>query len=126
MRDITGGFTLLELIVLRLLSERPMYAQEVVHIFSDRTGALMRPGAGSIYPLLKNLTAKGLLTATQIGSRTFYTLETAGLERLEQLEAEWQQLSRMIKALLVNGPRNTDLEIPGSRELNPKSASLSA
>ena len=50
--------------VMGLLEQRPMYGYELVVALQERTGGVLAMGQSTLYPLLYNLEAKGLVKAT--------------------------------------------------------------
>lgn len=49
-------------VVLWLLSDRPMNGAEIIRAVEDFTWGFWRPSPGSVYPLLKQLEAEGLVS----------------------------------------------------------------
>lgn len=50
--------------VLKLLERRPMYGYELVEALATKTGGVLDMGQSTLYPMLYNLEAKGLIEAT--------------------------------------------------------------
>lgn len=50
--------------ILTLLGERPMYGYELITALEERSGGRWRPSPGAIYPALRRLTEKQLITAS--------------------------------------------------------------
>lgn len=48
--------------ILTLLDEQPMYGYELIGALDERSGGRWKPSAGSIYPALKRLEDRGLIT----------------------------------------------------------------
>ncbi len=48
--------------VLTLLDEQPMHGYELITAMAERSGGRWKPSAGSIYPALKRLEHRGLIT----------------------------------------------------------------
>lgn len=71
---------MLSFMVLWLLASRPMYGQELAKEIGKRRGE--KPNPGTIYPALKDLTARGLIAVGQKGRNTVYELTPAGRESL--------------------------------------------
>ncbi len=67
---------MLSFMVLWLLSSRPMYGQEIATEIGKRRGE--KPNPGTIYPALKDLTARGLIKGQLNGRNTVYELTSAG------------------------------------------------
>ncbi len=77
MCDMRG---MLSFMVLWLLSKRPMHGQELATEIQKRKGD--RPNPGTIYPALKGLTSKGLVTQHSEGRNRVYELTPKGRETL--------------------------------------------
>ena len=86
----------LELAVLGLLHETPMHGYELRKRLNSLLGAFRAFGYGSLYPCLKDLLARGLISDDAVGnspakplagrrSKIVYRLTADGKERLEDL-----------------------------------------
>lgn len=73
----------LHLVLLALLSVRPMHGYELMGELAARMGRRYRPSPGSIYPAIRSLEAEGLIDATDDDPRT-YGLTTEGHAALER------------------------------------------
>src|SRR6202012_2752761 len=86
-----------ELMVLRLLKAQEMYGYEIVQAISAKTGGVVTPGEGVVYPLLHALEKDGALKSrrkTVNGrSRVYYTLTARGAKRLAALTGDWTALN---------------------------------
>lgn len=93
-----------ELMVLRLLQAQEMYGYEIVQAISARTGGMVAPGEGVIYPLLHALEKDGALKSrrkTVNGrSRVYYTLTARGAKRLASLTGDWTALNLAVQQVL--------------------------
>jgi PadR family transcriptional regulator, regulatory protein PadR len=67
---------MLSFMVLWLLSNRPMYGQELATEIGKRKGE--KPNPGTIYPALKDLTNRGLIKGQLRGRNTVYELTPTG------------------------------------------------
>lgn len=77
----------LPLVLLALLSERPMHGYEIMADLSRLFGPAYRPSPGSVYPAVDALEAEGLIAGrTAAGRTTFAT--TAGGDRALAERAE--------------------------------------
>ncbi|MEE2972359.1 MAG: helix-turn-helix transcriptional regulator [Planctomycetota bacterium] len=102
--------------VLSLLASGEMYGYELVEALADRTAGVLDMGQSTLYPLLYNLEAKGLVQSERRRSeqgreRKYYALTSAGEERLEADRAQWQavtgamrELGVVVRGLLDPGP----------------------
>jgi PadR family transcriptional regulator PadR len=92
--------------VLKLLSLRPMYGYELVENLAQRTQGVLDMGQATLYPMLYNLEAKGLIRAAweQADSgrdRKYYHLTDRGRKRLAEDIAQWRTLGRAMTDLGV-------------------------
>jgi PadR family transcriptional regulator, regulatory protein PadR len=77
MCDMRG---MLSFMILWLLSNRPMYGQELAKEIGKRRGD--RPNPGTIYPALKDLSKRGLIVGRLRGRNLVYELTPAGEDSL--------------------------------------------
>jgi PadR family transcriptional regulator PadR len=96
-----------ELMILRLLRDTEMYGYEIVQAIAARTGAVITPGEGVVYPVLHGLEKDGALKShrkTVNGrSRVYYALTAKGAKRLARLTANWTSLNGAVQAVLAGG-----------------------
>lgn len=95
-----------ELLVLKLLSERAMYGYEIIQIVNDRTDGAFNWKEGTLYPVLHRLENQGFLdTEWQTGDtgkkRKYYQLTRKGLSHAENKVAEWSTFTRSVNAVLI-------------------------
>ncbi len=103
------------LAVLKLLQHRHMYGYELVEAVSERTKGVLSLGQSTLYPLLYNLEAKGLIEATwETGDtgrdRKYYRLTTKGKKRLTEDEKQWSALVGAMQALGVGAASCVSVE----------------
>jgi PadR family transcriptional regulator PadR len=93
-----------ELLVLRLLGQRPMYGYELVKSIRLVTGDAISLGEGVVYPLLHGLERSGALRAkrqaTNGRTRVYYALTAKGRKRLQRLTDEWERVSSGVNVAL--------------------------
>ena len=92
---------MLEYCVMLLLRHQPLYAADIITRLKD---AKMIVVEGTLYPLLNRLKKDALLKyewqeSTQGPPRKYYALTDEGLDLLQQLDANWQDLSLTVKIL---------------------------
>ena len=95
------------LAVLKLLERGEMYGYELIEALSKRTDGVLGLGQSTLYPLLYNLEAKGLVEgvwreakASEGGrERKYYRLTGAGKKRLAADTKQWLALSAAMSAL---------------------------
>jgi PadR family transcriptional regulator PadR len=99
-------------IVLEILSRGQMYGYELTQAIEQRSSQILTLGKGTLYPLLYNLEAKGLVTAETIQAdnkrkRRYYSITSTGKE---MLNTQKKQLSKLNEAVnLVFGSFNPDV-----------------
>lgn len=99
-----------ELLVLKLLSERSMYGYEIIQIVNERTNGEFNWKEGTLYPVLHRLEGNGYLaTDWQIGDtgkrRKYYLLTTKGMSHVKSKVTEWNTFSRSVNAVLFQPAR---------------------
>ncbi len=80
--------------VLRLLTTGEMYGYELVEALARRSEGVLTMGQSTLYPLLYNLEAKGLVksrwaTSDSGRERRYYTITGKGRRRLSAQEKQW-------------------------------------
>ena len=103
-----------ELLILRLLSARPMYGYELVQAIRLATNARIEFGEGCVYPLLHRLEADGLLVSrreTVAGRERFvYRVTVPGRKQLAQRIGVWEEITGAVRlALQGNAHSESDL-----------------
>lgn len=85
-----------ELLVLRLLAERPMHGYDLVQAIRAASHEELNFGEGCLYPLLHKLEAAGHLSSRREKlegrSRVVYRVTVAGQGRLAETLAEWRRV----------------------------------
>lgn len=96
-----------EMLILELLSRRPMYGYELVQAIRTSTGEALEFGEGCVYPILHRLEAQGLLAASKHAVagrvRVVYEVTTAGHEQLEQSLSAWQRVVTAVEHAFAGG-----------------------
>jgi len=112
-----------ELLVLELLSRRPMYGYELVQAIKDESGGTLEFGEGCVYPILHRLEAEKLLTSREqaAGGRTRIVYETTarGRARLAESISTWQRISEAINHALEGGEERERASILRLRPQQP-------
>jgi PadR family transcriptional regulator, regulatory protein PadR len=90
--------------VLKLLERSEMYGYEIVQALARSTDGLLELGQSTLYPMLYNLEAKGLVEASWRDSdagreRKYYRLTPKGKRRLASDTAQWQSVASAMQAL---------------------------
>src|ERR1700742_1616871 len=85
-----------ELVVLELLSRRPMYGYELVQAIKDESCGALEFGEGCIYPLLHKLEARGDLASRRLDvggrSRVVYRVTQNGSKQRSASAAQWSKV----------------------------------
>jgi PadR family transcriptional regulator PadR len=102
-----------ELLILRLLQQAEMYGYEIVQAIRSRSGSVIEVGEGVVYPVLHGLEQNGAVKSrrkTVNGrSRIYYSLTTAGAQRLANLTSVWTSLTSAIQIMLAGGQNGAAL-----------------
>jgi PadR family transcriptional regulator, regulatory protein PadR len=90
--------------VLKLLESGERYGYQLVELLARRTDGVLDMGQSTLYPLLYNLEAKGLIegvwrSAESGRQRKYYRLTSKGRRRLAHDTAQWQALARALHSL---------------------------
>jgi PadR family transcriptional regulator PadR len=98
-RELLKGIA--PVVVLEILSRGEMYGYELSEAVEQRSGKVLTLGKGTLYPLLYNLEAKGLVVAQwQDGDtgrkRRYYSITSKGRE---ELAGQKQQLGELFEGL---------------------------
>jgi PadR family transcriptional regulator PadR len=100
--------------VLKLLERGEMYGYEIVEALERRTDGVLAMGQSTLYPMLYNLEAKGLVAARwdESGSRPrkYYRLTESGRTRLATDAATWHRLTTAMGALGLTRCRPAGME----------------
>lgn len=105
--------------VLRLLKDGEMYGYEVVAALAERSEGVLAMGQSTLYPMLYNLEAKGLIEgvwreADSGRDRKYYRLTDKGRARLAADLKQWEALSRAMTGLGVPGVTPTSRTVSGN------------
>jgi PadR family transcriptional regulator PadR len=96
----------LDMILLTLLAERPMYGYELIATLEERGGESFLLKEGTLYPVLYRLESAGLIeprweTADRGVPRKYYTLTPSGRAQLRGLVADWRAFAATVERLLA-------------------------
>lgn len=94
------------LAVLHLLESREMYGYELVEALDRRSDGVLAMGQSTVYPLLYNLEAKGLVRSRWEKSesgrkRKYYALTRKGTKELAAQRRQWRSLVEAMVRLEV-------------------------
>jgi PadR family transcriptional regulator PadR len=95
----------LEMVLLRLISERQMYGYQLAASLEQRGGSLFRIKEGTLYPILYRLESAGYITSRwetlERGvPRKYYQLTRPGEKYLQARLAEWRDFTAAIDRLM--------------------------
>jgi PadR family transcriptional regulator, regulatory protein PadR len=96
------------LAILRLLEGGEKYGYELVELLERRTDGVLAMGQSTLYPLLYNLEAKGLIaarveTADNGRPRKYYRLTDKGKRKLARDRKQWEAMSIAMGKLGIAG-----------------------
>lgn len=95
--------------VLRLLAGGERYGYELIKLLERQSDGVLAMGQSTLYPLLYNLEAKGLIasrtaTADNGRPRKYYRLTDRGKRQLDRDRAQWEALAAAMGKLgLIGG-----------------------
>ncbi|MEM9083313.1 MAG: helix-turn-helix transcriptional regulator [Planctomycetota bacterium] len=95
--------------VLQLLSTGEMYGYELVEQLARQSGNVLAMGQSTLYPMLYNLEAKGLVkgedrTASNGRRRRYYHLTAKGKKKLITDKEQWTAVNDALTKLGVINP----------------------
>jgi PadR family transcriptional regulator PadR len=100
-------------LVLKLLSERPMYGYEIAMTLAKQSENVFSLAQGTLYPLLYSLERKGLIHISKKvrdkktgRERLYYSLTKKGAETLEQDLATWTDIVKGMSLILKTSYAN--------------------
>jgi len=92
---------IVQLWLLLLLSDRPMYGYEIIRELERRFSGYWQPKTGTVYPALEKMEENGLVTG-QIEfrehrpDRKHYAITTKGMDKLKSSMKQWAKMTEMI------------------------------
>lgn len=89
--------------VLQLLGQREQYGYELAAALDARSGGVLAMGQSTLYPMLYNLEAKGLIASRwEKGDgrkRKYYQLTDSGRRRLAKETTQWRAVTEAMIAM---------------------------
>ena len=87
----------MEMLLLKLLSQRDLYGYEIVQLFKDLSNNIIVISVGNMYPMLYKLEEKGWISSYKksVGKRMdriYYHLTDIGNTELKQMIIDYQTL----------------------------------
>jgi len=77
----------LQLLILRLLDEKPSHGYEIIKALDEHSNGFYVPSPGMVYPALTYLEELGFASVEAVGARKQYHISTAGKAHLEKNRA---------------------------------------
>ncbi len=99
---------LLRYYILHKIAQKPIHGYEIIQDIDSKTEGAWRPGAGSLYPILKKLVSEGLIKAeaqpSEEATRRVYQITPKGVESLahaKEMFASFQQRFGSLRRLFI-------------------------
>lgn len=101
---------LLRYYILHKIAQKPIHGYEIIQDIDSKTEGAWRPGAGSLYPILKKLVSEGLIKAepeqsAEATTRRVYQITPKGVESLahaKEMFANFQQRFGSLRRLFID------------------------
>ena len=100
---------LLRYYILHKIAQKPIHGYEIIQDIDSKTEGAWRPGAGSLYPILKKLVSEGLIKAepepSAEATRRVYQITPKGIESLghaKEMFANFQQRFGSLRRLFID------------------------
>ena len=95
-------------VVLEILSRGKMYGYELSEALEQRSTGILSLGRGTLYPLLYNLEAKGLVAAEweeneHARKRRYYSITSKGKAELASKKEQWMALQQGVNLVFGMG-----------------------
>ncbi len=104
-KSLISGST--SMLILRLLEEKDMYGYEMIEKLRRKSQNVFELKAGTLYPLLHGMVAKGLLDSyeqEEAGkTRKYYHITREGIKILGEKKEEWSVYSQAVINVLEIG-----------------------
>src|SRR5438445_9193742 len=99
---------LLRYYILHKIAQKPIHGYEIIQDIDSKTEGALRPGAGSLYPILKKLVSEGLIKAepepSDEATRRVYHITPKGVESLghaKEMFTNFQQRFGSLRRLFI-------------------------
>jgi PadR family transcriptional regulator PadR len=95
-------------LILSLLTDRPMYAYEMLQEADRRSARALQLKEGTLYPALHQMERDGLLKAAWRNgptgrARKYYTLTAKGQRQAASKRRQWTGIAAAMRAILGDG-----------------------
>jgi len=96
----------LEMILLKLISDRSMYGYELISTLERRGGQQFQLKEGTLYPVLYRLENAGFIqakweTLDRGVPRKYYNLTETGMRQMQTLVDDWQDFCAAVNRLII-------------------------
>ena len=95
----------MEMLILRLLSEKDMYGYEMIDTLRKRSQNVFELKAGTLYPLLHGLEDKQFLVSYEkevLGKvRKYYQITKDGKRHLEEKKTQWKEYAGAVTRVMA-------------------------
>jgi len=105
-KEMRKGF--LKMIVLKIISERPIHGYDIIGEIESKTMGRWVPSPGSIYPALEFLESRGYIMMEEIDRKKVYTITEDGKEALKYIDQRRRELAREINAIFEDTTEESD------------------
>jgi PadR family transcriptional regulator, regulatory protein PadR len=104
--DLTRS--MVESIVLKLVSEKALYGYEIIKVVNRRTDGAFQWKEGTLYPVLHRLENSKLIesywqVADNGRKRKYYSISKKGLKQFEKKSEQWSSFSLAVNKILLAG-----------------------
>jgi len=89
---------ILQYLILRALSEKPMHGYEIMRSLGEEFGGFYRPSAGAIYPVLQTLEDEGYIKGEEQEEKRIYSITPKGTEFMRKSEEKFKAIIEKRKA----------------------------
>lgn len=97
----------ISMMLLKLISEEDMYGYQMIDTLRQRSQNVFDMKAGTLYPLLHELVAKGYVTTYEREAngktRIYYSITRSGKNQLLEKRKEWETFSQAVNNVLMQG-----------------------
>jgi PadR family transcriptional regulator PadR len=116
-KELSSGTVALALLSILSKASEPLYGYQIAKQF-ERSGSEKQ---GSLYPVLRNMSAKGLLDSETVPSqsgppRRYYTISALGRLVLEQWLVVWYETQSFVTGILGQDAQNENSKVGGCNE----------
>lgn len=106
-KELNAGTVSLVLLSIISQAKSPLYGYEIAKLLQQTSGDKQ----GAIYPVLRNLSSKGLITSDVRQSETgpprkYFSISELGRRVLEQWTRDWWETQQQVNAILSRSDNN--------------------